>query len=502
MAGKHWAGLGLAVVVVVAMIIWYAWRSTSIVSSLNSVAPPSPVVQQRDCGFVSRYRFRVDCYWVAVGEGRSSARLAAAIFRAADDQAPGDPLVYIAGGPGEADNAGAASLALWDLWLAETALGRDFVLLDLRGLSPSEPAWDCNDYTRTSRELLNRNLTFAEEGAIIAPVLEACLSIWQENLAHQNGPVAHIRDFSSQLNVADLGDSLRSLGYAQWNYLAVSYGTRVALLAAMQQPEVRRVILDSPYPLERGSISDGVALWVEAFARYWRRCESLSCEFSEPQFWRLMADLRQEPVWVDIENWRTGRMEKWLLNDGRLAAALYTAFYSSELTNMLAPALNQYVDGDGRELNRILEIFFNQTFDSRFNSAIYWATECNDNPLEDEAAFEHSLTESGLWRPFFEADWQHTVCRSPVFRPGQLPSMQPVSVPSLVVAGELDPITTSAHARGLMSWLPNGHLLVQEGRSHAEFFMGGCGQDLIPWFLQATPEQLTAEWAERSAACR
>ena len=76
-------------------------------------------------------------------------------------------------------------------------------------------------------------LTFAEEGKIIAPVLADCLSAWQENLVHRSGPVEQIRDFSSQRNAMDLGESLRRLGYQQWNYLAVSYGTRVALLAAM-----------------------------------------------------------------------------------------------------------------------------------------------------------------------------------------------------------------------------------------------------------------------------
>ena len=80
--------------------------------------------------------------------------------------------------------------------------------------------------------------------------------------------------------------------------------------------------------------------------------------------------------------------------------------------------------------------------------------------------------------------------------------MEAVAAPILVAVGEFDPITTAAHARDLMSWLPKGHLLIQERRSHAEFFMGACGQGLIPWFLQATPEQLSAEWAGRSAECR
>lgn len=491
----------LVMMVVATAGAWFVYFGSFFSPPSPDAAPAAPASESRACSFTSRYGLRLDCYWVPVGEGRVQARLSAAIFRAESESAARDPLVYIAGGPGEAGNTEPESLAVWDLWLAETALGRDFVLLDLRGLSPSEPAWDCAEYTQQSRELLSQNLTFAEEAEVLAPVLLACLAKWQESLARTGGPVASLDAFSSQLNVADLGMSLRRLGYNEWNYLAASYGTRVALLAAMQQPEVRRVILDSPYPPERGSLSDSLVLWRDAFARYWHRCEKISCEFSQQQFWQLMADLQREPVWVEVEDWRTGRMEKWLLNEGRLAAALYTTFYSSELTSMLASALHQYVEGDPQPLTRILEIFFNQVFDSRFNSAIFWATECNDNFLEGEASFAQTLATLGPWQRFFAADWQYNLCRAEAFRPGQLPPMVAVSAPVLVAAGELDPITTAEHARALMNWLPNGKLLVQEDRSHAEFFMSHCGQGLIAWFLQATSAQLAEEWLDRSAAC-
>lgn len=465
-----------------------------------TLAPPLPI-QRRDCDFVSSYALQVECYWMMVGEEGAKARLSIAIFRGPADGAV-DPLVYIAGGPGEGGNTQGTGLAIWDEWLSRTPIRRDFVLLDPRGLSPSQPAWDCEDYSRISRALLERPLSFAEEGALIAPVLEQCLSQWQSELRERGGPVASLDAFSSLLNERDLGGALRQLGYREWNYLAVSYGTRVALLAAMRQPEVRRVILDSPYPPERGSIGDALVLWVNAFASFWRRCEQSFCPFDESRFWRLMEDLREHPIWVEVDNWRSGKSERWLLNDGRLAAALYTGFYSSELTGRVAEALDRHSRGDSRELTGILEVFFNQAFDSRFNSAIYWATECNDNRLDDEASFARLLTEAGRWRTYFASDWQHNICRSAVFHNGQLPPMEEVSVPALVAVGALDPITTEVHARALMSSLPNGYLLVQERHSHAEFFMGECGQHLIPWFLLASSEQLTGEWVEKSRFCQ
>lgn len=461
--------------------------------------PPSPV-QKRDCDFTSNYAHQVECYWVSLVDAGARGRLSVAIFRGSAEGAA-DPLVYIAGGPGEGGNTRGDTLAVWDEWLSGMPIGRDFVLLDPRGLSPSEPAWDCEEYSEISRQLLNRPLTFAEEAGLIAPVLEQCLQQWQAELLKRGGPVASLDTFSSELNARDLGSALRNLGYRQWNYLAVSYGTRVALLAAMEQPEVRRIVLDSPYPPGRGSIGDALVVWMKAFADFWRRCEKSSCPFDEKRFWQLMADLRERPVWVEVDDWRSGKSEKWLLNDGRLAAALYTAFYSSELAGKVAPALDLHSRGDSRVLMEILEVFFNQAFDSRFNGAIYWATECNDNLLEDEETYAALLAESGQWRPYFSSDWQHSVCRAAVFRSGQLPSMQEIAVPVLVVAGTLDPITTAVHARALMNWLPEGYLLEQEHHSHAEFFMGECGQHLIPWFLQASLEQMDEQWREKRDLC-
>lgn len=465
-----------------------------------ATAPVLMAIQERDCDFSSSYGHQIDCYWANVGEPGARARLAVAVFRAGAEGAV-DPLVYLAGGPGEEGSTGRDSLSIWDEWLDRVAISRDFVLLDPRGLSPSEPAWRCENYTKVSRDLLNRQLTFAEEGALLAPVLEECLTQWQSELHKRGGPVATLDAFTSELNARDLDIVLRNLGYREWNFLAVSYGTRVALLAAMQQPEVRRIILDSPYPPERGSMDDALMLWVEAFVGFWRRCEQSSCPFGEDRFWQLMADLRERPVWVEVENWRTGRNERWLLNDGRLAAAIYTAFYRTEMANKVASALDQYTRGQRDELTQILEVFFNQAFDSRFNSAIYWATECNDNALIDQATYEQASESTGSWRSYFASDWQYSVCRSPAFRSGQLPPMQSIAAPALVAVGSLDPITTEAHARSLMEWLPNGHLLVQEHNSHAEFFMGECGQQLIPWFLSAAPEEVAELWPEKSALC-
>lgn len=475
--------------------------------SSRELAPPvvhteKPGVRTRECDYRPMFGIKLACYWVELRDGPAGFTFPVAVFRGRGTEVAPDPLVYIPGGPGESGNTAPLMLSVWEEWVYRTEPGRDFVLVDLRGLAPGFPHWDCAAYSDMSLRLMQENLTFAQEGELMAPVLDQCLKSWQQDLRARAGPVADLTRFTSLTNAADLGGVLSRLGYEQWNYLGVSYGTRVALVAALTQPQVRRVILDSPYPLDRGVLSDMGELWAQAFANFWRECGDQHCPLTEEDFWQLMRQLRIKPMQVEVEDWSSGDRVNWLLNDGRLAAVIYSAFYSSELRPQVAPALQELTAGDGELLQPLLEVFYNQAFDSAFNSAIFWATECNDNPQQSAEDFARVLDRLGPWREYFVADWQFDVCRAPVFRPGQIPAMQTLAAPVLVVAGALDPITTREHAQALLPWLPQGKLLILPDRSHAEFYGSECGEALIPWFLNADAAQLQAGWDHQQRGCQ
>jgi|GEM_PF-6584878 len=495
-----WPGLATAALLLALFLVFL--RPAFMEPPSPLVAPERSVVSSRNCDYSAMFGSQLECYWVELQDGAVGFTFAVAIFRARGAEVAADPLVYIPGGPGESGNTSPLMLSVWEEWVYRTNPGRDFVLVDLRGLAPGFPHWDCAAYNQASLMLMQENLTFAEEAERITPVLGMCLDEWRRFLGAQAGPVADLTHFNSLTNAADLAYVLAELGYREWNYLAVSYGTRVALVAALTQPQVRRIILDSPYPLDRGIVSDVGTLWAQAFANFWRECADSDCPLKEEDFWHLLRRLRHNPISVEVEDWGTDKRVTWLLNDGRLAAAVYSTFYSSELRYKVAPALERLINGDIKPLLPLLEVFYNQAFDSAFNSAIFWATECNDNPLQTEEAFAHAVDQLGPWREYFAADWQFDICRSPIFRPGQIPAMRPVSMPVLVVAGGLDPITTQEHAQALSTWLPQGKLLVLPDRAHAEFYGSECGEILIPWFLGVDEGQLQAGWKEKSRNCR
>lgn len=476
-------------------------------------APAEPVIERpvissssglrpRDCLYPSDQNFELHCYHYTPASEGQGLKLSVAVFRSLSNAAAPDPLLYIAGGPGEGGQTLVDGLDFWRNWLDMTGLDRDLVLVDPRGNMPGDH-WDCPAYSQLSQALLAQDLSFAEEEEQLTLVLQQCLAEYDEFLRQRLLPElapkgAGLKTMHSQAKAEDLGEVMRALDYAQWNLLAVSYGTRVALLAAASQPEVRRVILDGPYPPSAGSLIAQNERWLRAFERYFWACEQgLICP-KEPGlevrqlFWQLMAGLRDKPVSISSQEWATGLEQRWILNDGRLALLAHFSFYSSELRSQLLPALQALQQGDLEPVKALGEIFYNQAFAPSFNVMVYLATECNDNPRVSAQEFERFLADAGPWQPYMHRDWAADPCQDPIFIAPSTLQQPPVTQPVLVVTGAFDPVTPPEYAEQLRPYLPQGQWLILPDRGHGEFFADPCGYHWIPHFLNATSEALNA----------
>lgn len=496
----------LTVCLVVALIaLMVALWSPKVVQDAD-LAQASSTAQWfvRECDGAMVGALSPQCYWVNLLDGDVTYQIPVAVFRR-QPSASAVPLVYLAGGPGQGGNASGDMLAYWQQWYRQSDLTQDFIVLDLPLLAPGSPQLDCTQYNVQSKLLLRENLSFAEEELKLGTALRHCLSEAAIALRETALTEPTLRHINTLTNVDSMSRVLTQLGYEQWDYFAVSYGTRVALLAASVQPNVRRMVLDSPYLFSRGLDSDIARLWQRAFAQFWSSCGELyGCEQSgitEARFWRLMAQLKDNPIRVVSEDWTSGDKETWLLNDGRLAAALFGVFYTSGDWTGVVPLLvelerleSQSIELEPRPKiteSLLLERFYNQLFDPSFNSLVYFATECNDNRLEGKAAFERSLKDAGPWAQYFADVNYDSVCLSKLFLTGQLPSMETIAVPTLVLSGTLDPITPIEDAHLLMSWLPLGVLWENQGGSHGEAYVTECGRAKIRAFLAADGQALT-----------
>src|SRR5690348_1580882 len=139
-----------------------------------------------------------------------------------------DPLILLAGGPGQA----ASTLGPFALQLALVRRQRDIVLIDQRGTGRSSPL-ACPAFAPDEH---------AEFDADPVPKAALCAS----QLAEKGVDLAQ---YTTSAWVADLDAMREALGYERVNLWGGSYGTRVAQEYVRRHPEhVRSVVLDGVAP--------------------------------------------------------------------------------------------------------------------------------------------------------------------------------------------------------------------------------------------------------------
>jgi pimeloyl-ACP methyl ester carboxylesterase len=157
----------------------------------------------------------------------TQVRLAIAIIASTAQNPEPDPVVYLEGGPG------GSALAVPEWWYEDPLRERrDIVLIDQRGTGYSQPSLNCIEME--SEEVL----TMQDE----LNAAQAC----RDRLTSEG---VDLTQYNSAATALDLRDLRLALGYEQINLFGVSYGTRAALTMMRDAPEgIRSVILDSAYP--------------------------------------------------------------------------------------------------------------------------------------------------------------------------------------------------------------------------------------------------------------
>jgi pimeloyl-ACP methyl ester carboxylesterase len=212
-----------------------------------------PEYETVDCRFTIPQGTEVECGCMAVPEDRSQpdgnqVKIQFAIFKSTSSNPEPDPIVYLAGGPGE--HALEAVSLTFDQRFAPLTANRDLIVFDQRGTGYSEPALNCPELIELSYEVLDQDLGNEEVLELENEATRACY----ERLIEQN---INLSLYNSVESAADLNDLRLALGYEEWNLFGVSYGTRLALTAMRDYPDgIRSVILNSTVPLQADLYSE------------------------------------------------------------------------------------------------------------------------------------------------------------------------------------------------------------------------------------------------------
>ena len=430
---------------------------------------------------------QVRCGYVTVLENRSKPdgrrlRLAVAILKSFSGTPRPDPVVRLAGGPGEPLVARALS-SVSDTSDASELIEtlrreREVILYDQRGVGFSEP-------------------TFCPaEAANWAGRVGPARTARRREVAARCGDAMRrlgfdLSQYNSAANALDLQDIRRALGYAQWNVYGHSYGTRLALVAMRDAAQgIRSVILSGPYPTS-------VALWFnvpgwthDVATRVLASCAAQpACRAAFPgveqAFGRTIQELERNP-WT-----RQGRV-----NTVTTTAATFTVRLQDLMKTprglVTIPLLVHAMSTRNEAVLNALAARETADESLQQNQGLNHAVQCFEEAPLNTAELKERMRRSygpALFDDSLFAD--PSVCEGMhAFRANDAQTAPVESaIPTLIVTGEFDPQTHRSNGPIVQRTLQNSLLVDVPSAGHIGMFAHRCTQRLAQDFLDAPLER-------------
>lgn len=386
-----------------------------------------------------------------------------------------DPVIFIAGGPGQ------SAVDSWPQVVPGLrALNRDrhILLLDQRGTGGSHRlACPLPDWRR--------------EASLSAAEAQQLALQCRDRLS----ATADLRHYTTSDAVRDIETLRKAVGAPQLNVAGGSYGTRVALEYLRRHPaQVRTLLLDSVVPPELALLQDHARNLEEALNAHFARCRAdAACtqRFADPA--RTLARLRQQlahkPQRVRFNDPLDGRpREEWLTLDV-LSAILRLFSYGPHTAALLPLLLDQVQQGQGGSLYAQAE----QVYES-LSDQLAHGMELSVLCAEDADLLRPRREDADTLLGNLAVDYAQAQCK--VWPRGERPAdfKQPVraAVPTLLLAGEWDPVTPPRYAEQVAATLTRSRVLTARGQGHI-VMNTGCMPRLIEKFVQsADPTPLDA----------
>jgi pimeloyl-ACP methyl ester carboxylesterase len=414
--------------------------------------------------------------------------LAFGIVRSDAPDLADDPVVYLSGGPGQ------STLELVPQGFAQLyeplTANRDLVLLDQRGTGLSEPSLACDEYTDFALESLGSDLPDEELEAEALDALEEC----HERLADDGVDFA---DYNSAASAADLEDLRVALDYDQWNLYGISYGTRLAQQAMRDHPDgIRSVVLDSAYPADADLYAEMPGNAERAMEALFTTCaENPACAAAYPDLGRtfrdLVARLDAAPAPITVVDGATGERVDDDLDGDALVGFLFDSLYSTELVGRLPEIITEAAAGEFGSIGLLLGA---QTQSLDFQAVgQQLAVQCNEEVSfgsRDDvaaAAADHPLVGGYFESGPSSGSGLFDVCGTWDAGEADAEANEALTsdIPTLVLAGDLDPITPPRWGEQIAGDLSEGYFVQFPFTGHGSLPSHDCAVDITSDFLEA-----------------
>jgi pimeloyl-ACP methyl ester carboxylesterase len=484
-------------IILVALLAWLGAQSETLAQSRPSPQLELPQLEEADC-FVSPPaelgdEQEVECGYLIVPERRRTAaqgdtpegapeddeaqtiQVAYMRYRTAAEE-PGEPLVLLAGGPGDSGIVGMAEGG----WLLETLLlTRDVIALDQRGTGFSVPSLNCLEWYDTLEDLPISQYPENEAAG--------CRDYWVEQGVALDA-------YSTAASAADVSDLITALGYERATLLGVSYGSKLALMVMRLYPErVAAAILDGAAPVEINQEEEHVDKINDAFEQVFAMCEAdQACAALYPglrsRFYALVAELDADPANLTLgegeDSWEEPLQGLGLVN------SLYIHLFAGPAAVAEFPYRVAQVElGDYTYLTALLNEL--TTVDPLAGDGLYNTIHCAEEVL---LTTPEALLESIEPYPRLNAslevmgvEWLTSAfddCESWGVQPAEqeLAEATTSDIPTLILQGGLDFQTPFGWARQAQAALSNSTLVYLPNVGHVTSFGDYCAASLVAQF--------------------
>ena len=456
------------------------FNKLSIFTSMMIVCLQSQAIDLRECRIGAKNspsRIKAECGTLAVAENRDKPSrmidLNIAIVRSSSIAKQPDPVIMLAGGPGQAavETYPGVSSAFKNI-----LKDRDVVLVDQRGTGLSNPL-KCEFDPALQEKLI-------EDDDLLYSEIKKCV----EKLD------ADTRYYTTTDAINDLEAVRKALNIDKWNLLGISYGTRKALTYVKLYPDsIRSIILDGVVPQQESLAQSHEKNLISALRKQFEQCHKQpACQQAfgdvEQQMWTLFDKIEKDRPQIRLQNFSTGEYENFTLTKEHLATAIrmfsYSTYGMKILPLIIAKANHGQLETIASQANMI-----SSAMQESLSNMEYSVLCAEDMPFYTDTAVDtHNIFGKDLLeRAKKTCDvWPHIVVDASFKDPVA------TDLPVLLLSGELDPVTPPEFAEIAKQTLSNSRHLIAKGQGH-NVFPQGCIPDIITQFIQDPEQELDTE---------
>jgi pimeloyl-ACP methyl ester carboxylesterase len=388
-----------------------------------------------------------------------------AVLPAIDNSKNKTPLMFLAGGPGQASVELAAHIFTT---FAEIKKSHDIILVDQRGTGKSH-ALECDENSvKNVYEIIPEDFSAQE--------IKDCIAQFKGDLSQYNSENA-IRDFDAVRN---------ALGHEKINIYGGSYGTRAGLVYMRMFPDsLKSVVLDSVGPIEVpiGTFGQSSA---RSFNLLLESCmQDDNCKAAYPdlanEFKAVISRLEQSPAKIDISHPRLGSKTDFVLSRSKFISNLRMQLYSMQTRTLVPLIIHQAFLGNyqpmigliamsegglGMYVGLTLNIVCNEDL-PKITKEMFTADA--DNSFGGNDSHNAWLQACPLWPKYSVDEAFYNSVNA--------------NIPTLILSGNLDPVTPPSNGEESAKTLPNSHHIVSKNSAHI-VASTPCGIDIVNEFLE------------------